>query len=86
MSPLKGKPPLTGLTTGPRSHGHSPGGGILGISPDSLYRYAAEGTLPGFRLGNRWRFKKTRLDAWMEEQMDEQSSARPRRKPVRSVR
>jgi excisionase family DNA binding protein len=40
----------------------------LGISTDSLYRYASEGTLPGFRLGNRWRFKKSRLDLWMDEQ------------------
>ena len=40
----------------------------LGISTDSLYRYASEATIPGFRLGNRWRFKKSRLDSWMEEQ------------------
>ena len=40
----------------------------LGISGDSLYRYASEGVVPAFKLGNRWRFKKTLLDAWMEEQ------------------
>ena len=40
----------------------------LGISADSLYRYASENTIPGFRLGNRWRFKKSRLDSWMDEQ------------------
>ena len=39
----------------------------LGISGDSLYRYASEGFIPAFKLGNRWRFKKTLLDAWMGE-------------------
>jgi excisionase family DNA binding protein len=37
----------------------------LGISGDSLYRYASEGFVPAFKLGNRWRFKKSLLDAWM---------------------
>ena len=38
----------------------------LGISADSLYRYAATGFIPAFRLGNRWRFRKSRLDEWMD--------------------
>ncbi len=38
----------------------------LGISADSLYRYASEGTVPAFKLGNRWRFKRDLLDRWME--------------------
>lgn len=40
----------------------------LGVSPDALYKYLAEGRIPAFKLGNRWKFKKTRLDAWMEQQ------------------
>ena len=36
----------------------------LGISGDTLYRYAF---IPAFKLGNRWRFKKSLLDAWMDE-------------------
>jgi excisionase family DNA binding protein len=40
----------------------------LGISPDSLYRYASDGVVPAFKLGNRWRFKRSLLDAWMVEQ------------------
>jgi len=39
----------------------------LGISGDTLYRYASEGFIPAFKLGNRWRFKKSLLDAWMVE-------------------
>src|SRR6201999_3245673 len=50
----------------------------LGISGDTLYRYASEGFIPAFKLGNRWRFKKTLLDAWM----DEKSGVKP---PVEHV-
>ncbi len=39
----------------------------LGISGDTLYRYASEGFIPAFKLGNRWRFKRSLLDAWMLE-------------------
>jgi excisionase family DNA binding protein len=38
----------------------------LGISPDTLYKYVALDRIPAFKLGNRWRFKKTVLDEWME--------------------
>ena len=40
----------------------------LGVSPDTLYKYVNEQKIPAFKLGNRWRFKKSRLDQWMEEQ------------------
>ena len=43
----------------------------LGVSPDTLYKYVNEQKIPAFKLGNRWRFKKTRLDQWMEEQSTE---------------
>ncbi len=64
----------------------------LGISPDSLYRYASEATIPGFRLGNRWRFRKSRLDSWMDEQSGAPAGkSKPAargsgKKPVRAVR
>ena len=37
----------------------------LGISPDTLYKYASDGILPAFKFGNRWRFNRSTLDAWM---------------------
>ncbi len=40
----------------------------LGISPDTLYKYASEGTIPAFKLGNRWRFKRSLMDGWMDDQ------------------
>ena len=65
----------------------------LGISPDTLYKYASEAFIPAFKLGNRWRFKKTRLDEWMDRQSG--LSAEPespkavrdsQKKPVRGTR
>jgi excisionase family DNA binding protein len=40
----------------------------LGISPDTLYKYVSEEIIPAFKLGNRWKFKKSILDRWMENQ------------------
>ena len=40
----------------------------LGICPDTLYTYAQDGFIPAFKLGNRWRFKRELIDAWMREQ------------------
>jgi excisionase family DNA binding protein len=60
----------------------------LGISPDTLYKYASEGFVPAFKLGNRWRFKRSRLDEWMDRQSDIQSTAEvdpEKKKPVQST-
>lgn len=43
----------------------------LGVSPDTLYKYVNEQKIPAFKLGNRWRFKKSKLDQWMEEKSAE---------------
>jgi len=40
----------------------------LGVSRETLYKYAYEDRIPAFKLGNRWKFKKTVLDRWMERQ------------------
>lgn len=61
----------------------------LGISADSLYKYASESLIPAFKLGNRWRFKRSLLDRWMELQSSNglevapEKSVKPRqKKPV----
>jgi excisionase family DNA binding protein len=65
----------------------------LGISSDTLYKYASEAFIPAFKLGNRWRFRRSRLDEWMDQQsgISEQPPAtkavRPKqKKPVRGIR
>ena len=43
----------------------------LGVSADTLYKYVGEQKIPAFKLGNRWRFKKSKPDQWMEEKSSE---------------
>src|SRR5215470_950279 len=51
----------------------------LGISPDTLYRYITEGEIPAFKLGNRWKLRKTILDRWMERKMSQVHAKRRQR-------
>ena len=53
----------------------------LGVSRETLYKYVYEEKIPAFKLGNRWKFKKTLLDRWMETrsaQSGQRTSRRPR--------
>ena len=56
----------------------------LGVSPDTLYKYVNEQKIPAFKLGNRWRFKKSKLDQWMEEKSME-LEPRPNKKKPRAA-
>lgn len=42
----------------------------LGISKATVYQYATTGLLPAFKLGNRWRFSKKKIDEWVARQSD----------------
>src|SRR6476659_8305776 len=46
----------------------------LGISPDTLYKYASEAFVPPFKLGNRCRFKRSRIDEGMDRQSEMQAA------------
>ena len=57
----------------------------LGVSPDTLYKYVGEQSIPAFKLGNRWRFKKSRLDQWMEEKSSQMETG-ARHKPKAAMK
>jgi excisionase family DNA binding protein len=59
----------------------------LGVSPDTLYKYVSEETIPAFKLGNRWKFKKSILDSWMEDKSFSSEPLRRRKsgRPLRSA-
>jgi excisionase family DNA binding protein len=44
----------------------------LKLAEKTAYRLAAEGKLPGFKVGGSWRFKREEIEKWIAEQ----SSAR----------
>ena len=48
----------------------------LGVSPDTLYRYICNGVVPAFKLGSRWKFRKSVLDRWMERKMRQSHASR----------
>jgi excisionase family DNA binding protein len=52
----------------------------LGVSRETLYKYIYEERIPAFKLGNRWKFKKTVLDRWMERQSTRHEERGERRK------
>ena len=44
-------------------------------------KYVSEAKVPAFKLGNRWKFKKSKLDQWMEEQSTVGEARTSRKKP-----
>ncbi|CAM3733258.1 methylation-associated defense system helix-turn-helix domain-containing protein MAD1 [Halomonas casei] len=40
---------------------------FLKLTEKTAYRLAAEGKLPGFKVGGSWRFKQSDIDSWIEE-------------------
>lgn len=39
---------------------------LLRIHPKTLQRMAREGRVPGFRIGDLWRFRASELDVWLQ--------------------
>ena len=39
----------------------------LKLAEKTAYRLAAEGKLPGFKVGGSWRFKREDIFLWIEE-------------------
>jgi len=39
----------------------------LKLAEKTAYRLAAEGKLPGFKVGGSWRFKKEDIESWIIE-------------------
>lgn len=33
----------------------------------TIYKHAQEGRIPGFKVGSKWRFKKTTVDKWIAD-------------------
>ena len=33
----------------------------------TIYKHAQEGKVPGFKVGSKWRFKKSTIDRWIAD-------------------
>lgn len=40
----------------------------LSVNERTVLKLVAEGTLPGVKVGNQWRFRKGMVDAWLDDQ------------------
>ena len=40
----------------------------LKINPTTVYRLVRRGQIPGFKVGDQWRFSQEMLDSWMKDQ------------------
>lgn len=49
----------------------------LRMKPITIYKHASRGTLPGFKVGAAWRFKKSSIDRWIEEQEKNTANNKP---------
>ncbi|MCA9425699.1 MAG: helix-turn-helix domain-containing protein [Candidatus Omnitrophica bacterium] len=39
---------------------------FLKMKPQTVYKWAQEGQIPGTKLGKEWRFRKSILDEWID--------------------
>jgi excisionase family DNA binding protein len=44
----------------------------LKLNEKTTYRLASEKKLPGFKVGGSWRFKRSDLEDWIENQKDKE--------------
>jgi excisionase family DNA binding protein len=43
----------------------------LRVKPQTIYTWAQEKKIPAAKLGKEWRFKKSIIDQWFNEHIDE---------------
>jgi excisionase family DNA binding protein len=41
----------------------------LKLKPQTIYRWAQSGKLPGAKFGKEWRFRRSTIERWIDEQM-----------------
>ncbi|TRZ76501.1 MAG: DNA-binding protein [Bacteroidetes bacterium] len=46
----------------------------LKVTPQTIYTWAQDGRIPAAKLGKEWRFRKSVIDRWFNEHMDEKFS------------
>lgn len=46
----------------------------LKLAEKTAYRLAADGKLPGFKVGGSWRFKQSDIESWITEQKNRENT------------
>jgi excisionase family DNA binding protein len=45
---------------------------LLKINEKTAYRLAADGKIPGFKVGGSWRFERQEITSWIKRMVEEQ--------------
>ncbi|WP_419601545.1 methylation-associated defense system helix-turn-helix domain-containing protein MAD1 [Thiolapillus sp.] len=48
----------------------------LKLTEKTAYRLAADGKIPGFKVGASWRFRKSEIDRWIIQQEQKTDQAK----------
>lgn len=48
---------------------------FLQLNETTIYAWAQQGTLPGYKLGRKWRFRLSEIEAWLEKQRQVQDNS-----------
>lgn len=61
---------------------------LLQLSERTVYRLANSGVVPGFKVGGSWRFKRSRVEEWMDQQTEhtQRQMGGPKRQAKRNPR
>jgi excisionase family DNA binding protein len=54
---------------------------LLKIGEKTAYTMAQDGDLPGFKVRGQWRFRRSDIDAWIGEQVEQATSNDQEGKP-----
>lgn len=46
---------------------------ILDVSEKTVYRMAGEGEIPAFKIRGSWRFRRSEISAWKEQQRNKKN-------------
>nr|NQU90427.1 helix-turn-helix domain-containing protein [Bacteroidota bacterium] len=46
----------------------------LKLKPQTIYTWSQKGTIPAVKIGKEWRFRRSVIDRWFNEFMDEKFS------------
>ncbi|HEY6221484.1 MAG TPA: helix-turn-helix domain-containing protein, partial [Candidatus Eisenbacteria bacterium] len=41
----------------------------LNVNERTVQKLVADGSLPGVKVGNQWRFRRAMIDTWLDDQM-----------------
>ena len=52
---------------------------LLQVNQSTVYKLVRRGSIPGFRVGSDWRFRRDVIERWMVELSADGQQARPKR-------